>query len=117
MFKGIAKRLVLLIAIALCAQLTFPSSVQSAPEDSIQVKELNFVFLHGVGGTTCSTQLLSDYITELLPAFVFDYEQANPNTKVQVSTLQRCYPAYVDIDTWAKNIADSIDQHFPDKKT
>ena len=30
--------------------------------------------------------------------------------------MKRCYPAYVDIDTWANNIADSIDKHFPDKK-
>ncbi len=116
MFKGIMRRLALLIAIVLCAQLTLSSSVQSAPEDSIQVKELNFVFLHGAGGHVCALQLLADSIMKQLPSHILGYEQANPDTKIQVSTLKRCYPNNVDIDTWAINIADSIDKHFHNKK-
>ena len=115
MFKGIRRRLALLIAIGLCAQLTFSGSVQSALEDSIRVKELNFVFLHGAGSTACSFQLLDDFIMEQVTGYILGYEQANPDIKVQVSTLKRCYPGYVDIDTWADNIADSIDKHFHGK--
>ena len=110
------KRLALLITIGLCLQLGFCSPAQSAPEKPAQVKELNFVFLHGVGGTCCNMQLLADSITEQLPARILDYEQANPGTKIQVDSLLRCYPDNVDIKTWANNIVDAINKHFPDKK-
>jgi pimeloyl-ACP methyl ester carboxylesterase len=116
MFKSIVKRLALLIVMVLSMQLASSSSAQSAPENSIQVKEFNFVFLHGVGSNPGSLQLLGDSIMAQLPAYTLDYEQANPGTKVRVDTLQRYYPNDVDIDTWAKNIADSIEKHFSDKK-
>ncbi len=110
------KRLALLITVGLCLQLGFCSSAQSAPENPVQVKELNFVFLHGAGGNVCAMQLLADSIMEQLPAHILDYQQANPKTKIRVDTLQRCYPNDVDIKTWAINIADSIDKHFHNKK-
>jgi len=110
------KRLLLLIAIGLCVQLGLSSPVQSAPGDSIQVKELNFVFLHGVGGNACSYQLLADSIMEKLSIYTLQYEQTNPSTKIQVGALRRCYPGYVDINTWANNIANSINKHFDNKK-
>jgi len=110
------KRLALLIAIVICAQLILPSPVRAAPEGSIWVKELNFVFLHGAGSHACSLQLLDDSITERVSGYILDYEQANPRTKIRVNILKRCYPNDVDIDTWADNIADSIDKHFHDKK-
>jgi pimeloyl-ACP methyl ester carboxylesterase len=116
MFKSIVKRLALLIAMGLSIQLAISSPAQSAPDNSIQVKEFNFVFLHGVGGHAGALQLLGDSIMAQLPTYIFDYEQANPGTKVRVDTLHRYYPNDVDIDTWAKNIADSIEKHFPDKK-
>ncbi len=53
---------------------------------------------------------------EQLPAYIPGYEQANPATEVRVNTLKRCYPNNVDIDTWANNIADSINKHFPNKE-
>ena len=110
------KRLAVLIIIGLCLQLGFGIPAQSAPANPVQVKELNFVFLHGAGGNSCSFQLLSDTILEKLPAYALDYEQANPDTKVQANTLLRCYPNNVDIKTWANNIADTIDKHFQNKK-
>jgi len=110
------KRLALLIAIGLFVQFSFCSPACSAAEDSLQVKELNFVFLHGAGGNTCAFQLLADSIIAQLPPYVIDYEQANPGTEIRVNTLQRCYPNDVDINTWANNIADSIDKHFPNKQ-
>jgi len=116
MFDGIMKRLAVLITIGLCVQLALPSSVQSAPEDPTQVKELNFVFIHGAGSNVCPLQLLADSIMEQLPAYIVDYEQANAGTKIRVDMLKRCYPNNVDIDTWAHNIADSIDKHFHNKK-
>ena len=116
MFKRTLKRLALLITIGLCLQVGFCSSAQAAPEDGGQVKELNFVFLHGAGGTICSLQLLADTITKQLPANILTYEQANPGTKIQVDTLLRCYPNDVDIKAWANNIADSINTYFPDRK-
>ena len=115
MFKLIMKRLSLLVTIALCLQLGFSGPVESATERSVEVKELNFVFLHGAGGVPCTQQLLADTILEQLPEYILDYEQANPGIKVRVDTLNRCYPNDVDIDTWAENIASSIDKHLPGK--
>ena len=111
------KRLALLITIGLCLQLGFCASAQSAPGEPVQVKELNFVFIHGVGGTCCNMQLLADSITEQLPSYALDYEQTNPGTKIQADTLSRCYPNDVDIKTWANNIADSINKYFQNKKS
>ncbi len=108
------QRLPLLIAIALCVQISFSNSAKAA--DYTQVIELNFVFLHGAGGTTCNMQPLADSIVEQVKGYIRDYEQAHPGTKIQVNTLQRCYPNNVDIDTWAKNIADSIDKYLHDKE-
>ncbi len=105
-----------LIAVVLSIQLAGPIPVQSAPDTPTQVKEFNFVFLHGVGSHAGSLQLLGDCLMAQLPAYILDYEQANPGTKVRVDTLQRYYPNDVDIDTWANNIADSIEKHFPNKK-
>jgi pimeloyl-ACP methyl ester carboxylesterase len=116
MFGGTMKRLALLIAIGLFVQLSFCSPAQSASEDPVRVKELNFVFLHGADGCSCDLQLLADSIKEQLPAYTLDYEQANPGTSIQVDTLKRCYPSDVDVKVWANNIAASIEQHFRDKK-
>ncbi len=110
------KRLVLLIIIGLCLQLGFSNPVSSAPEEPLQVKELNFVFLHGAGGNSCSFQLLADTINEQLPEYISAYEQANPGTKVQANTLLRCYPGDVDIETWADNIALNINHYLPNKR-
>jgi pimeloyl-ACP methyl ester carboxylesterase len=107
------KRLILLITIGLCLHLSFGSPVSSAPD---QVKELNFVFLHGAGGTTCSMQLLADTISERLPEYIITYEQANPGTTVEFNTLLRCYPNNVDIDTWAYNVARSINRYLTNKQ-
>jgi len=84
--------------------------------DSIRVKELNFVFLHGGGGTACDLQLLADSIMEQLPGYIHDYEQANLGTQIRVDTLSRCYPNDVDIATWASNIADDVNKYFYDKR-
>ncbi|HEY86737.1 MAG TPA: hypothetical protein G4O06_01700 [Dehalococcoidia bacterium] len=112
---GVLKKLALLMAVMICIQLVFLSSVQSAMADPLLVKELNFVYLHGVGGNVCSFQLLNDVIKEQVKDYIIDYEQANPGTKVLVNTLRRCYPSNVDINSWANNIADSISKHFYDK--
>jgi len=114
--EDIMKRLVLLITIVLCLQLGLCSPAQSAPEERVGVKELNFVFLHGAGGNVCSMQLLADSIMEQLPAYILDYQQARPDTEIQVNALQRCYPNDEDIKTWADNIVDSIDKYLPDKQ-
>ncbi len=110
------KRLALLITIALCLQLGLYSPVQSTQESPTEYKELNFVFLHGAGGTTCATQLLADSIAEQLPTYILNYEHSNPNIKIRAHSLNRCYPNDVNITTWADNIADSINKHFHDKR-
>ena len=111
------KRLSFLIAIIFCLQLGFPSLVQSAGEGSVGVKELNFVFVHGAAGTACVTQLLADSVLEQISDYIRNYEQANPGVKVRVNTLNRCYPDDVDLDTWADNIAKSVDKYLPGKGT
>jgi len=111
----IMKRLSFLVTVALCLQLSFPGSVASAAEGPVEFKELNFVFVHGAGGSACRLQLLADTIVEQIPGYILDYELANPGIKVHVNTLNRCYPNDVDIDSWAHNIASSIDKHLPDE--
>ena len=116
MYSGAIKRLVLIPIIIVYSFWVFSVSIQAADESTTTVKELNFVYLHGAGGNCCSLQLLSDSIMKRIPRYIIDYEQANPGVKIQVDSLLRCYPNDVDIKTWANNIADSIDQHFHDKK-
>jgi pimeloyl-ACP methyl ester carboxylesterase len=110
------KKVILLIVIGLCLQLGWYSPAQAAPEELVKVKELNFVFLHGAGGNACSMQLLADSITEQIPAYIAEYERANPETEVRANLLLRCYPNDVDIETWADNIAESVDKYLPDKQ-
>ncbi len=110
------KRVAVLITIALCLQLVAATPAHSAPDDATLVKELNFVFLHGAGGNSCSMQLLEDAIMAQIPAYILEYEQANPGTKITVDSLNRCYPNDVDIYTWATNIVNSLKLHFKNKK-
>lgn len=109
-------RLAFLLTIVLCLPPFVPGPVQASDEGQIQVKELNFVFLHGAGGHTGTLQPLADSIIERSEGYVLDYERANPGIKIQVNALQRYYPNDVDIETWADNIAYSIDRHFRGKK-
>ncbi|MFC2069674.1 esterase/lipase family protein [Chloroflexota bacterium] len=109
------KRLTLSIIIALCCQLVFPGTALSAPGDVPQVQELNLVFLHGAGGNICSFQLVEDYLCKHITEYSTAYERANPGTKIRINTLKRCYPGYMDIETWSANIVESIDEYFPGK--
>ena len=104
-----------MVAIVLCLQLGFAGPVESATEGSVEVKELNFVFLHGGGGYPCTLQLLADTVVEQLPEYILGYEQATPGIKVRFNTLNRCYTNDVDVDTWAQNIAATIEKHLPGK--
>ncbi len=110
MFKQILKRSPILMALIILFQLGLSGSVGAAAESQAQTKELNFVFLHGAGGTACNMQLLADSIQEQIPPYVSDYEAAT-GLKVTVDSLDRCYPD-ADVEMWAKNIVESIDNHF-----
>ncbi len=111
MMKNIYKSITFLVIIVLLL-LPGAASAQPQADENLYVKELNFVFLHGMGGTTCSLQLLSDWFIKKAGAYTYVYEQTHPDTKIEINTLLRCYPGYTDIDTWAKNVAESIDKHF-----
>jgi pimeloyl-ACP methyl ester carboxylesterase len=110
---GILRRIILLTVIGLCLQLGWYSPAQAAP---VMVKELNFVFLHGAGGNVCSMQRLADAVIEQTPTYIAEYKQANPDTEVRANVLLRCYPNDVDIETWADNIAESVDEYLPGKR-
>ena len=116
MFGNAIKKFALLITVAVLIHIGVSTPVQSAPEDAIRVKELNFVFLHGVGSHSCSLQLLEDVMVKQLTTYVADYERTHPDTKIQVNILKRCYPSNVDINTWADNVADSINEHLSGRK-
>jgi len=107
------KRVILLLAIGLCLQFGWYHPAQSA---GVVVKELNFVFLHGAGGTVCSLQLLSDIFTEQIDDYIAEYERANPGIEVRANILERCYPNDVDISTWADNVAESINDFMAGKQ-
>ncbi len=100
---------ILLIGIWLI--VPFPATAYTSAESATQEKDLNFVFLHGTGGNAGDLQRLSDQIMDRVPRFILDYEVANPGTKLNIGTLNRSYPNDVDIDTWAKNIVDSITKY------
>jgi pimeloyl-ACP methyl ester carboxylesterase len=106
------KRILCLTVIVLGVQLSLLGSAQSATQSPPQIKELNFVFLHGAGGDSGDLQLLADAIEKQAPSYIRDYEETHSGTKVRIDTLARCYPNNVDISTWANNIATSIDEHF-----
>src|SRR4030042_912849 len=111
MFSKIYKWFSITVAVVLCLQLGFSGSTAS-PANGPPVKELNFVFLHGAGGNPCGPQLLADSILEQIPDYINKYQQANPGVEIKVDMLNRCYPSDVDVETWAANIADTIDKHF-----
>jgi len=116
MVSSIMKRLVWLVVIGLVVQLGIAGPLQAAPEEPTRIKQLNFVFLHGAGGTACSMQLLADTMLEQVEPYILAYEAANPDIDIQADILNRCYPSDVDMRTWANNIAASIGQHFSDKQ-
>jgi pimeloyl-ACP methyl ester carboxylesterase len=81
-----------------------------------QNKQLNFVFLHGMNGNSGALQLLADSMTDRLPAYVSNHQSDHQGTNIQTDMINRNYPNNVDIESWAKNIADSINQRFAGKK-
>ncbi len=104
----------LAVLVLFTGQIFRPGGVAAA--SPVQVRELNFVFIHGMNVTSAATQLLADTIEEQAQTYISAYEQANPGTTIRINTLQRSYPNNVDIDTWANNIADGIKKHFAGKK-
>ncbi len=104
-----------LSVITLCLGL-FLNQGQVVAANTTQVKELNFVFLHGLGSTSATTQLLADIIEEQAKIYAASYEQVNPGITVRVNTFQRSYPNNVDVVTWANNVADAIKVRFAGKK-
>ncbi len=110
------KRLLLLIMSVLCLSMACHGLAQAASVNIGDVKELNFVFLHGTNGHSDDLQLLEDSIVAQMPAYITNYGYDHPDVKVQTDMLLRSYPNDVDIDTWANNIADTINKHFPHKK-
>jgi len=95
---------------------TCPTLVQAASTDTKIVKELNFVFLHGLNSTAGSVQILGDSIADRMPGYITNYEYIHPGVTISSDSLLRSYPNNVDIEVWAHNIADSINVRFPGKK-
>jgi pimeloyl-ACP methyl ester carboxylesterase len=110
------KRLILILISVLCISVTCPELVEAAQPNTGNVKDLNFVLLHGFNGNPSNLQLLEDSIADQIPAYITDYEYEHPDITILTDTLNRSYPNNVDIETWAKNIADSINKRFADKK-
>ncbi len=101
---------------ALMAASAEPGAVAHADiQTGSHTKDLAFVFLHGMGGNPGTLQGLSDNIFDKLPGYVTDYGQTHPGVSVayEEESLNRQYPNYTDLDTWAKNVAESIRKYFP----
>ncbi len=109
------------LAIILASILFFNMAAAMAPAVPVQaasennVKEVNFVFLHGFNSNASSLQLLEDVITDKLPEYIAGYERDNPDIHIATDTLNRSYINNVDIDTWANNIANDINKRFAGK--
>jgi pimeloyl-ACP methyl ester carboxylesterase len=117
MFRAIISKLFLsLIVSILLFGITLMGPAQAISGNTTNVKEVNFVFLHGMGGNASAFQLLEDSIEAQMPAYITNYEYAHPDIKVQTDMLLRSYPNDVSIDVWANNIADAISKHFADKR-
>jgi len=116
MFAQARKSISRAVVAALCAVLMLSGMARAAPQDFIRVKELNFVFLHGMGANCCTFQLLVDTLNEYLPSFGTVYEAANPGSRLRMNTLVRCYPGYASIGVWARNVVESIKDHYGDKR-
>jgi pimeloyl-ACP methyl ester carboxylesterase len=110
------KRLLLLLLSILCLSVAFPGLAKAAFENTDNVKELNFVFLHGFNGNSRDLQLLEDIILDQLPAYVTNYQYVHPDINIFTDSLIRSYPNDVGIDAWANNIAESINKRFAGKK-
>jgi pimeloyl-ACP methyl ester carboxylesterase len=106
----------LAIILLFAFQMVAVGAMQSGPLAQPKVKELNFVFTHGAAGDACGTQLLSDVILERLPEYIHEYEVEYPDIEIRIDTMNRCYPNDVDVETWAENIATSVDRFMPGKK-
>lgn len=106
------KRLLLISSVLMVVISVLLGRPVGAQTVTAQTKELNFVLLHGAGGSSCGMQQLADVMTEKLPAYIKEYQAENPGIHIVVDMLNRCYPNAVDINTWANNIADSIKTHF-----
>jgi pimeloyl-ACP methyl ester carboxylesterase len=110
----ISKYLSIIVVAVMCLQAGYFSPVASAQSQPV-VKELNFVFLHGAAGNPCGPQLLADSIMAQIPDFINTYQKAHPNIEVKVDMLNRCYPNDVDVETWADNIAETVNKYFAGK--
>jgi pimeloyl-ACP methyl ester carboxylesterase len=112
MLAAVIKKSLWLVLIVVLLELGIVMPAQAQSENTVRVKELNFVFLHGAGGNACSMQLLSDTILEQIEPYILDYEAAHPDIDIQVHSMNRCYPNDVDMPTWANNIADSVGRYL-----
>jgi pimeloyl-ACP methyl ester carboxylesterase len=112
--KVMIKRFIISIILVLVFFLAGSGLVKA--DTAASVKEVNFVFLHGMNGNAGAMQRIEDSIIDLLPAYITDYKYSHPNLKIQTSTLNRSYPNDVNIETWAKNMADAINKRFAGKK-
>jgi len=110
------KQLFWLIIAVLGISLACPGLVQAASAPDGKVKQVNFVFLHGYNSDCCAMQLLKDSLENQIPAYISNYEYNHQNINIETDTLSRCYPNDVGIETWAKNIADSINENFRGKE-
>ncbi len=72
--------------------LPSPAQRRQHQINTANVKEVNFVFLHGMGGNSSDLQLLEDSIVAQMPAYITNYEYDHPDIKVQTDMLLRSYP-------------------------
>jgi len=110
------KRMALFLLSLIFILVTCPTLAQADSAGSQNVKELNFVFLHGLNSNASAMQILDDSIEDRMQGYVANYEYNHPGVTISSDTLLRSFPNNVDIETWARNIADAVNERFPGKK-
>ena len=113
----IMKRLaIILVGILLFNMLpVFASPILAQAAADYDIKEVNFVLLHGFNSNAGAVQPLGDAIFDKLPEYISAYERDNPGIQIVADTLYRSYINNVDIETWASNIASDINKRFAGK--
>lgn len=96
--------------------IAFPINAWAQEDPPECTIELNFVLLHGMGGSKESMENLEDALEDKVGEEAIRYEKDHPDIDIIINFLRKDYPNNVGVDKWAGNIGEKIDTHWPNKR-